>query len=214
MRRRWILLAAAGLAGLGAITWSAMASNVETPDYTVSKKSGNLEIREYGSTIVAEVTVEGERDEAIQRGFRIIADYIFGNNLSSAKLAMTAPVTQQSSEKIAMTAPVIQQANGQSWNVRFVMPSKYTIETLPKPVNAQVALIEVPAKRFAVIRFSGFASQEALDKQEAQLRAFMAEGGLIAANVPQYAFYNAPWTLPFMRRNEIMMEIPNNEIGS
>ena len=207
MRRRWIWLAVAGLAGLGAVTWSAMASNVETPDYKVYSKSGNLEIREYGPTIVAEATVEGERDKAIQRGFRIIADYIFGNNLSSAKVAMTAPVTQQSSEKIAMTAPVTQQAKGQSWNVRFVMPSKYTMETLPKPVNPEVALIAVPATRFAAIRFSGFASQVSLDAQETKLRAFIAERGLIATNMPQYAFYNAPWTLPFMRRNEIMIEI-------
>ncbi len=207
MRKRWIFLAVTGLAGLGTITWSAVASNVETPDYTVSNKSGNLEIREYGPTIVAEATVEGERDQAIQGGFRIIADYIFGNNLSSTKVAMTAPVIQQSSEKIAMTAPVIQQAKGTSWNVRFVMPSKYTIETLPKPVNPQVALIEVPATRFAVIRFSGFAGQVSLDKQEALLRAFMAERSLVAASLPQYAYYNAPWTLPFMRRNEIMIEI-------
>lgn len=207
MRKRWILLAAAGLAGVGSITWSAMASNVETPDYSVSSKSGNLEIREYGLTIVAEATVEGERDKAIQRGFRIIADYIFGNNLSSAKVAMTAPVTQQSSEKVAMTAPVMQQASGKFWNVRFVMPSKYTIETLPKPVNPKVALIEVPAKRFAVIRFSGFAGQGSLDEHEAQLRAFMAERGLTAINRPQYAFFNAPRTLPFMRRNEVMIEV-------
>ena len=207
MRKRWIFLAVTGLAGLGTITWSAVASNVETPDYMVSSKSGNLEIREYGPTIVAEATVEGERHQAIQRGFRIIADYIFGNNLSSTKVAMTAPVIQQSSEKIAMTAPVIQQAKGTSWNVRFVMPSKYTIETLPKPVNPQVALIEVPATRFAVIRFSGFAGQVSLDKQEALLRAFMAERSLVAASLPQYAYYNAPWTLPFMRRNEIMIEI-------
>ena len=200
-------MAAAGLAGVGAITWSAMASNVETPNYSVSSKSDNLEIREYGPTIVAEATVEGERDKAIQRGFRIIADYIFGNNLSSAKVAMTAPVTQQSSEKIAMTAPVIQQASGKSWNVRFVMPSKYTMETLPKPVNSKVALIEVPATRFAVIRFSGFAGQDSLDEHEAELRAFMAERGLTATSEPQYAFYNAPWTLPFMRRNEVMIEV-------
>jgi hypothetical protein len=207
MRKRWILLAAAGLAGVGSITWSAMASNVETPDYSVSSKSGNLEIREYGPTIVAEATVEGERDKAIQRGFRIIADYIFGNNLSSTKVPMTAPVMQQPSEKIAMTAPVIQQAKGKSWNVRFVMPSEYTIETLPKPVNPKVALIEVPAMRFAVIRFSGFAGQGSLDAHEAELRAFMAERGLTATSAPQYAFYNAPWTLPFMRRNEVMIEV-------
>ena len=207
MRRRWILLAVAGVAGVGAVAWSAMANNVETPDYVVSSKQGDLEIRDYGPNIVAEATVEGERDKAIQRGFGIIADYIFGNNLSSAKVAMTAPVIQQSSEKIAMTAPVTQQAQGHSWNVRFVMPSKYTIETLPKPVNPQVALIEVPAKRLAVIRFSGLANRGSLDEQEGRLRTFLAERGLEAINTPQYAFYDAPWTLPFMRRNEIMIEI-------
>lgn len=211
MRRRWILLAVAGLAGVGAVAWSAMANNVETPDYVVSSKQGDLEIRDYGPNIVAEATVEGERDKAIQRGFSIIADYIFGNNLSSAKVAMTAPVLQQSSEKIAMTAPVTQQAQGQSWNVRFVMPSKYTIETLPKPVNPQVALIEVPAKRLAVIRFSGSANRGSLDEQEGRLRTFLAERGLEAINTPQYAFYDAPWTLPFMRRNEIMIEIADKE---
>lgn len=210
MRKRWILLVAVGLACLGAVTWSAMASNVETPQYVVHSESGNLEIREYGPTIVAEATVEGERDKAIGRGFRVIADYIFGNNLSSEKVAMTAPVVQQSSEKIAMTAPVTQQAQGQSWIVRFVMPSKYTIETLPKPVNPQVAIMEVPPRRVAAIRFSGFANQKALNQQETQLRAFMAERGLIARNLPQYAFYDAPWTLPFMRRNEIMIEIAGN----
>ena len=207
MRRRWILLAAAGIAGVGSITWSAMANNVETPDYLVSSTQGDLEIRDYGPTIVAQATVQGDRDKAIQRGFSVIADYIFGNNLSSAKVAMTSPVTQQSSEKIAMTAPVTQQAQGQSWNVRFVMPAKYTMETLPKPVNPQVVIIEVPAKRFAAIRFSGSASRGTLDEQESRLRAFMAERGLIAINPPQYAFYDAPWTLPFMRRNEIMIEI-------
>lgn len=81
------------------------------------------------------------------------------------------------------------------------------METLPKPVNPQVALIAVPATRFAAIRFSGFASQDGLSQHEAQLRTFMAERSLIAANTPQYAFYNAPWTLPFMRRNDIMIEI-------
>lgn len=210
MRRKWILLAAVGLTGLGAATWSAMASNVETPEYVVASKSGSLEIREYGPTIVAEATVDGERDKAIQRGFRIIADYIFGNNLSSAKVAMTAPVTQQSSEKIAMTAPVMQQAKGQSWQVRFVMPSKYTMETLPKPVNPRVVLIEVPAMRVAAIRFSGLAGARALDEQEALLREFLSERDLVAMNQPQYAFYDAPWTLPFMRRNEIMLEIASD----
>lgn len=187
--------------------WSLLASDVETPDYEVLRKSGDIEIRVYGPMIVAEAAVEGERDEAINRGFRIIADYIFGNNLSSDEVAMTAPVTQQSSESISMTAPVTQQSEGTFWNVRFVMPKKYTMETLPKPVNPEVVLIEVPAKRFAAIRFSDFANRDSLDRHTAQLREYIAEQNLASVNTPQYAFYNAPWTLPFMRRNEVMIEI-------
>lgn len=207
MIKYWILPVAAGTVLLGAFTWSIVASNVETPDYEVLKKSGSIEIRQYSAMIVAETAVEGPRDEAISRGFRIIADYIFGNNLSSDKVAMTAPVTRQSSQSIAMTAPVSQQSEGAVSNVRFVMPSKYTMETLPKPVNPAVVLIEVPAKRFAAIRFSGFGNQKSLDRRTAQLREYISEQGLTAANTPQYAFYNAPWTLPFMRRNEVMIEL-------
>jgi hypothetical protein len=207
MKIYWITLAAVGTAFLGALVWSVVASDVETPDYEVLSKSGDIEIRQYGPTIVAQATVEGDRTEAINRGFGIIAAYIFGSNLTSDEVAMTAPVTQQSSANIAMTAPVIQQSEGAAWNVRFVMPAEYSMETLPKPINPEVELIEVPAKRFAVIRFSGLAGQNSLDRHTAQLQDHIAQHGLISLNTPEYAFYNAPWTLPFMRRNEVMIEL-------
>ena len=90
----------------------------------------------------------GERRDAIGKGFRIIADYIFGNNTTAQKVPMTAPVTQQDSQKIAMTAPVTQQGDGNTWRVRFIMPSNYTLETLPKPNNPAIKLKEVGARRF------------------------------------------------------------------
>ena len=207
MSKKWILLAAAGVASVGTVLWSVLGSNVETPDYQVIDKSGAIEIRQYNPMIVAEATVEGDRDKVIERGFRIIAGYIFGNNRSSEKVAMTAPVTQQASARIAKIARVTQQADVTSWHVRFVMPSNFTMVTLPKPTNPQVVLIEVPAKRFVAIRFSGFASQNSLDQHKAQLQDFMVKQRLTAINTPQYAFYNPPWTLSFMRRNEIMIEI-------
>lgn len=207
MRKKLVLLTGASLAGFAAISWSILGSDVETPDYALISKTGNIEVRSYAPMIVAETTVEGDREEAIQRGFRIIADYIFGSNRSSDKVAMTAPVTQQSSHSIAMTAPVTQQAEGNLWKVRFVMPSKYTMETLPQPVNSQVVLIQVPEKRFAAIRFSGLAGKASLENHEAELRQFISENGLKSGNSPEYAFYNPPWTLPFMRRNEILIEL-------
>jgi hypothetical protein len=158
--------------------------------------------------IVAEVDMTGERRDAIGKGFRIIADYIFGNNTTAQKVPMTAPVTQQDSEKIAMTAPVTQQGDGNTWRVRFIMPSKYTLETLPKPNNPAIALKEVGAKRFAVIRFSGNSGEDSLQRYTKELNEYINARGLPPLSEPIYAFYNPPWTLPFLRRNEVMVEIP------
>jgi len=149
----------------------------------------------------------GERDKAISEGFRTIADYIFGNNLSSQKVVMTAPVTQQASEKIAMTAPVTQQGIGNTWQVRFVMPASYTMDTLPKPKNPAVKLKEVEAKRFAVIRFSGMAGEDSLKRHTDELEAYLRSKNLQSLSAPTYAFYNPPWTLPLLRRNEVMIEV-------
>ena len=106
-----------------------------------------------------------------------------------------------------MTAPVTQQADGNTWRVRFIMPSKYTIETLPKPNNPAVKLKEVPAKRFAVIRFSGTAGEDSLKRHTKELSDFLGAKNFAPLSPPTYAFYNPPWTLPFLRRNEVMVEI-------
>jgi hypothetical protein len=107
---------------LGAALWGPIVSNVEHPKYKVFERTGSIEIRDYAPMIVAEVEVKGERREAISKGFRVIADYIFGNNTRAQKV--TAPVTQQGSEKIAMTAPVTQEGGGNTWRVRLIMPRK------------------------------------------------------------------------------------------
>lgn len=184
-------------------------SQVNEPEFKVIESNGNIEIREYPPLLVAEVRVEGERKEAISKGFRILADYIFGNNVPRQKISMTAPVTQQQGEKIAMTAPVIQQASDHSgqWKVRFVMPTAYTPETLPHPNNSQVEVLSIPGKRYTVIRFSGLASQESLQRHLGELVKYAKENKLQTTDDPIFAFYNPPWTLPFLRRNEIMMEV-------
>jgi hypothetical protein len=201
----WIALA--GVTVLAGALWGPIVSNVEQPKYTVVESDHSKEIRDYAAMIVAETDVSGERDEAIGEGFRIIADYIFGNNLSSQKVAMTAPVTQQVSEKIAMTAPVAQQGEADSWQVRFIMPASYTLKTLPTPKNPAVKLKEMRAKRFAVIRFSGLAGKGSLERHTEELTEFIRAKNLVAVSPPIYAFYNPPWTLPFLRRNEVMIEV-------
>lgn len=207
----WWLLGVLAVFLLGAALWGPIVSNVERPKYKVIESSNNIEIRDYAPMIVAEAEVSGDRREAINKGFRIIADYIFGNNTAAQKVPMSAPVTQQQSEKIAMTAPVTQQEDGENWRVRFVMPSSYTMDTLPKPNNPAVKLKEIPTKRFAVIRFSGMGGEDSLRRHTNELNEFISAKNLSPLSPPTYAFYNPPWTLPFLRRNEVIVEVAGPE---
>ena len=209
MRRKlmWYVIAVLTVVLVGAALWGPIVSNVEQPKYKVVESSGNIEIRDYAPMIVAEAEVSGDRREAIGKGFRIIADYIFGNNTAAQKVPMTAPAAQQVSEKIAMTAPVTQQGEGNSWKVYFVMPSNYTMDTLPKPNSRAVVLKEIPTKRYAAIRFSGMGGESSLRRHTMQLNEFLSAKKLMPLSAPTYAFYNPPWTLPFLRRNEVLVEI-------
>ena len=182
----------------------------EEPEYTVIEQSGAFELRSYSPMILAETRVPGSMDDASSAGFRLIADYIFGNNTSrdggNEKISMTAPVTMEpASEKISMTAPVsIEQEDGQ-WRVHFVMPSQYTMETLPRPNNPAVTLREVPARNNAVIRFSGFTGEDKIAAKTAELMTWLDNKGITPIGQPELARYNPPWTLPFLRRNEVMV---------
>ncbi|MFO7541769.1 MAG: heme-binding protein [Thiobacillus sp.] len=199
-----------GIGILGAALWGPIMSDVEQAKYRVVEKNNNIEIRDYAPMIVAETEVSGTREKAIGEGFRMIADYIFGNNSTAQKVSMTAPVTQQGSEKVAMTVPVTQQGDGKAWKVHFVMPASYTMETLPKPNNPAVKLKEIGGKRFAVIRFSGMAGEDSLKRHTEELHEFITAKELKSLSAPTYAFFNPPWTLPFSRRNEVMLEIADD----
>jgi hypothetical protein len=193
--------------------WTVM-SKYDEPDYQVLESEADIEIRAYQPFIIAEVAVTGEREEAISVGFRLLADYIFGNNqvqatatASKEKIPMTTPVLQQPSKKIAMTVPVMQDAKDNQWLVRFVMPKHYTLETIPKPNNPKVTLREVLAQNTVVLRFSGGSSKANLERHLKQLIDYVATHKLAVSGEPTYAFYNPPWTLPFLRRNEIMFKL-------
>lgn len=208
---RIVLIAVAAIVIIGTSLSGTIMSRVEQPSYTIVRSWESFEIRDYPQLIVAETEVLGERKQAINAGFRIIANYIFGNNAPQQKISMTAPVTQQAGEKIAMTAPVLQEASGDTWRVRFIMPSDYTLETLPAPNNPNVKLIKVPAERVAAIRFSGLAGDESISRQRKLLLERIAQLGLTVHGEPILAFYNPPWTLPFLRRNEILAKVTSPE---
>jgi effector-binding domain-containing protein len=201
-----------GFAALSVLMGSAMAN--EEPRYEVIKKEENFEIRRYQPMIIAEVLVTGTLSEASNKGFRQIADFIFGNNedpikKQSEKIAMTAPVTMEAdtSSKIAMTAPVTMEGSGGAWKMAFVMPSKFTMETLPKPKNSSVIIKQMPAQQVAVVTFSGWVDEEKLSAQTTRLNEWMAKNGLKTSGSAQLSRYNPPWTLPFWRRNEVWMKL-------
>lgn len=182
-------------------------SRVAEPKFNIVATEGKIQIRDYPPVIVAEAEVAGQRKRAINEGFRLIAGYIFGGNTPGQKIAMTAPVTQQRGEKIAMTAPVTQQASGDVWKVRFVMPEGYTMKTLPKPKNDRVKLTALPTKRFVVICFSGSQGDKNMKPHQEQLLEYVSDHKLVTTGEPIMAFYNPPWTLPFFKRNELMIEL-------
>jgi hypothetical protein len=190
----------------------AMAA-IEEPPFETVRKSGDFEIRQYAPMTVAETVVEGSLWGASNDGFRVIAGYIFGNNIStkgagSEKIAMTAPVTVEAApEKIAMTAPVTTEADGNRLRMHFVMPSQYTLATLPKPKDDRVKLREVPAQRMAVLKFSGFTGEDKVKERTEELLAWVKAEGLVPAGAPQLARYDPPWTLPFLRRNEVLVPV-------
>lgn len=183
----------------------------EEAKYKVIEASEAFELRAYGPKIVAETLVSGSMGQASSAGFRLIADFIFGNNTvalgGNEKISMTTPVTMEpKSEKISMTSPVsMEQAQGQ-WRVQFVMPSEYTLNTLPMPNNPAVTVRKVPASNYAVIRFSGLAGEAKTAAKTTDLLAWLESRGVTPIGKPELARYNPPWTLPFLRRNEVMVE--------
>jgi len=197
---------------------SQIAMAIEEPSFKVIAKSGNFELRQYAPMLVAETLVDGDMDDAGSIGFRRIADYIFGNNqvqagTSSAKIAMTAPVTMEpQSQKIAMTAPVAlipaeTMGASQQWRVHFVMPSQYNIHTIPKPKNPEVKLREIAGKLFAVHSFTGFNTESRVQAKTDELNGWIGQRNLKTLGPAQLARYDPPWTLPMFRRNEVMVEV-------
>lgn len=192
--------------GLNLLETPAMAT--EEPPFTIRLAKGEFEVRDYPTMVAAEVSVTGDRKDASSRGFRLLAGYIFGGNTRSQSIAMTAPVTEAAaSEKIAMTAPVLQSGGNGTWVIRFIMPHGSTLETLPKPNNPAVKLRGLAPSRVAVIKFSGLARQDDIDAKTAALSQFVKVQHLQVSGAPSLAQYDPPWTLWFMRRNEVMIPV-------
>lgn len=179
------------------------------PKYTVLKDEGKFQIRRYEPYIVAKTTVKGDYDEASGKAFRILAGYIFGKNEGKKEISMTSPVEmKKTSVNISMTTPVAIQKQNQGYTMAFSMPKKYSMETLPKPKDERVVFEKVPSRLVAAHRYSWFSSQDRNKEKAQELRAWASKLMVYKLNEDfVFAGYNPPWTLPFFRRNEVLIDL-------
>lgn len=196
---------------LALVAWSVASyfieRSVKTPDYTVIAEYDGYEVRTYGPYLTAQVEVPGTHEEALNEGFRILAAYIFGANVSQASIAMTAPVLEGESQKIAMTAPVLETGSSTGRIVSFIMPEEYTLETLPKPTDSRIAIVSQESRKVAALRFSWSRSNARVEEKKEELLSLLARDGMVVKGGPEYAGYDAPFTAPWMTRNEILIEV-------
>jgi hypothetical protein len=171
---------------------------IQTPEYKVIKKEGSFELREYSDFIIAKVEVHAKKyDEAANRGFKLLADFIFGNNTKKVTISMTAPVGEEE----------ISAVKDHTYVISFTMPKHYSLENLPVPNNKAVTFEKIPSHKVAVIRFSGFVNERTIKKKRNELETWITEQRVNPQGNFSSARYDPPWTLWFLRRNEVMVSV-------
>lgn len=196
------------LTTLALIVHTGAAMAVEEPRFTTMKSSQAFSVRRYEQRIVAETEVDGTLSSASSVGFRRIAGYIFGKNKTASgntTIAMTAPVSVEAPDGRWSDGATVTATNGSRWRIEFTMPSQYTLATLPTPADPLIKLRVIPPRTVAVLSFSGWTSADKTARKTAELRNWMTTQKLTATGAPELARYDPPWTLPFLRRNEILI---------
>ncbi len=203
LRNMKILLIVLGALFLLWLAWGYFGSRVESPKYQLISKHEGYELRKYPAFIEARVKVTGDYREGLNQGFRRLASYIFGANQPADKIAMTAPVLESKGSKIAMTAPVAESTSDSGRWVSFVMPATYSMDLLPKPNDEGIEFVETKDRYVYVKRFSGYPTEKRVRKMKERLMRALERDGIHPESEPSAAFYNPPWTPPFMMRNEV-----------
>jgi hypothetical protein len=188
----------------GGCTVFGVRSGTEQPPYKVTERFGPIEVRQYSARTAAEITVANDEAAARSDGFRKLARYIFGDNVGRQSIAMTSPVAQQ----IAMTAPVGQMpAEGGAWTIRLFLPAVLMVETAPAPLDAAIYIVAVPPASMAVLCFSGIPGPARVAIERKRLMSGLRASSWMAMGDPVTWFYDPPWTLPWLRRNEVAIKV-------
>lgn len=179
------------------------------PNYEVITSDDNKQIRKFNPMITASVIIKGDYKNNASPGFKQLAGFIFGDNETNTKVKMTAPVIQRpsGSEKISMTAPVIQTPGDDAWEMSFVMPAEYTLDSLPKPKNPNIIIKQIPSQTVAVLSYTGLTDENKINKLGAELTEWIIQQGYKNISKPRSARFDPPWTIPFLRRNEIHITV-------
>ncbi len=186
---------------------------LEEAKYTVLERDRDFELRQYEPQIVAETLVEGDFQKVGNEGFRRLFDYISGKNRKQQAISMTAPVSQEAcAEKIPMTSPVNKEQVGGKWRITFLMPSRYTLETLPEPLNQRVKLTRVPGGLMVALVYSGIWSRRRYEEKERRLGELVGQKGLKMTGDPVFTRYNPPFTPWFLRRNEVLIPVTDRSL--
>lgn len=186
--------------------------STETPAYTVIDEIGPVTIRHYDARLAADTVVDEGVEDARNTGFKRLAGYIFGDNTADTHIAMTAPVAQ-SSRRLEKTGPTDVQAEDSGWRIRFFLPSHLSLASAPRPTDDRITLREVPATNYAVLKFTGSRDEDAVDAHIATLRQTIEPSAWQANAAPVAWFYDPPWTLPFLRRNEVAIPVRRAQGG-
>ena len=207
MRKGVMAGVAAGAALIGGATFYYLKErSTEEPDYRPLESDGDHQIRDYPALTVAEAIASGPRPEALDAGFRMLTDYLFAKSRDGEKLPMTVPVMQDGGDPMATDPPLFDDGLLGSWRTRFVMPAGRSADDLPQPPDG-VELVELPARKVAVVSFTGRATDKLLDEQEDRLRGWLAKRGETSVGEPEYAFYNSPMIPGPLRRNEVWLAL-------
>lgn len=208
MRKDVLAGAAVGAALIGgAAFYFLREKSAGEPDYRALESDGDHQIRGYPALTVAETVVEGPRKEALKDGYRILSDYLAARSREGEKLAFAVPVMQDGGDPMASDPPLFDDdLEGVAWRTRFVMPLGLTRSELPEPPEG-IELVDLPARRVAVVSFSGTASDRTLAEQEDRLRGWLAKRGEKSNAEPEYAFYNSPLIPGPLRRNEVWLAL-------
>ena len=185
------------------IIYTNISMALEEPKYQILKSNGKYEVRKYNDRLAVEAEYSSE-----DSGFRYLFNYISGENTQSEKVNMTVPVTQ--SVKIDMTAPVTQSKEDGKMVMQFFLPSKFTFETAPKPTNNRVSLVVLEGGVYAVIKYSGRLTDKNFQKHYEELKDYLIKDKINFIEPAIKATYDGPFTLPVLRRNEVMMKINYN----